>query len=242
MERVWLRLQAMPERQRRERIDEARRTPYHGTLRDNGFLARMDGQQFVDCMVRGDATVWERLLPQLRAIALGACRKLQVFDEIKEDIVQDVALKVFTDWRSYRLESEFDAWIYSIARNRCIDALRKRVVRGDHRLPEDVSQAFADHERREPYRLFHPSLEQTLCVQQMIMALDAEGDARKGSMRAIEVVRWLVLDGGSPDELAVFLKTTPGAAKTRKSAILKRVRELCQKFCGDDECGMAATI
>ncbi len=215
--------------------------PYDVPRLREEFGAGMEGQEFVDCMVRGDASVWDRLLPQLRAVALGACRKLQVYDELKEDIVQDVALNVFTDWRAFRLESQLDTWIYSIARNRCIDALRKRVVRGDHHLPQDVDKAFSDHEKRESFRLFQPSLEQTLCVQQMVAALDAEGEARKGSMRAIEVVRWLAVDGGPPEELAAFLQTTPGAAKTRKHAILRRVRELCQKFCGDDECGMTAT-
>lgn len=36
----------------------------------------------------------EGLMSMLRRIALGACRDLHVFDELKEDIVQDVAVRV----------------------------------------------------------------------------------------------------------------------------------------------------
>ena len=200
----------------------------------------MDGKHFVGCMVRGDASVWDELLPELRRIALGACHNLRVYDELKEDIVQDVALKVFTDWRSYQQESQFNTWIYAIARHRCIDALRKRVVRGDDK---GLLHAEAPEQIDDARSVFYPSLEQTLCVEQMIAELESQGDARKGSMRMIDVVRWWVLnDGSSNDELARFLQTTPNAAKTRKSAILKRIRELCTHFCGDGECLVSASI
>ncbi|MFT3815879.1 MAG: RNA polymerase sigma factor [Acidovorax sp.] len=204
-----------------------------------GAWVVMDGRHFVDCMVRGDVSVWDELLPELRRIALGACHNLRVYDEIKEDIVQDVALKVFTDWRSYQHESQLNTWIYAIARHRCIDALRKRVVRGDDKLPVmEIST-----EQVDTRALYRPSLEQALCVEQMIAALESQGEARKGSMRMIDVVRWWVMnDGSSNDDLARFLGTTPGAAKTRKSAILKRIRELCQEFCGDAECLVSASV
>lgn len=200
----------------------------------------MDGDEFLRRMRKGDAGVWDELMPVLRKLALGACRDLHVFDQLKDDIVQDVALRVFTHWQSFNSQSKLSVWIYSIARNRCLDELRKTKVRGDDQdhtpYHDDDSEISAtdlivDHS--------HSNMEQRLCVQQMIAELEAQPPARKGSMRKIDVLRWCVESEPSAEELSRFLETTPGAAKERKSQIIKHLRELCQKFCGHDECAFS---
>jgi len=197
----------------------------------------MDGDDFLRRMRKGDAGVWDDLMPVLRKLALGACRDLRVFDQLKEDIVQDVAIKVFTNWESFQGQSKLSVWIYSIARNRCLDEIRKTKVRGDdqdhtpyHDEDSDVSATdiIVDHS--------HSNMEQRLCVQQMIAELDTEPPARKGSMRKIDVIRWCVENAPTSEELSNFLGTSLSAAKERKSYILKYVRELCSKFCGHEEC------
>lgn len=196
----------------------------------------MDGEEFLRRMGAGDATVWDALMPALRVIALGACRDLRVFDSLREDIVQDVAFKVFTDWRGYRGDSRLATWIYAIARNRCLDELRKRAVRGDDRLPADGAEA--PEEASGP--AWDPQPEQSLCVQQVIRELEAQGEARKGSMRMIDVLVWWVENSPSTEELARFLRTSLAAAKERKSYILRQLKALCRKHCGHDECALGA--
>lgn len=198
----------------------------------------MDGQEFLRRMRAGDAKVWDDVIPLLRAAALGACRDLRVFDTLCEDIVQDVSIRAFTDWASYRGESRLSTWIYSIARHRCLDEMRRRKVRGEgldtsHASDEDD----ADGAHDPSYR---PDIEQTLCVQQMIAELEAQGDARKGGKRMIEVVTWWVMHSPTSEELADFLETSVAAAKERKSYILRRIKQLCLKFCGHEDCSMSS--
>lgn len=197
----------------------------------------MQGEEFLRRMRKGDAGVWDELMPVLRKLALGACRDLRMFDQLKDDIVQDVALKVFTNWESFQGQSKLSVWIYSIARNRCLDEMRKTKVRGDdqdHTPYQDddsdisATDLIVDHS--------HSNMEQRLCVQQMIAELEAQPPARKGSMRMIDVLRWCVEQSPSSEELALFMETSISAAKERKSYILKHVRELCSKFCGHEEC------
>ncbi|MBX3604738.1 MAG: sigma-70 family RNA polymerase sigma factor [Piscinibacter sp.] len=197
----------------------------------------MEGDEFLRRMRAGDASVWEALMPALRTIALGACRDLKVFDTLREDIVQDVAFKVFTDWSSYRGDSKLATWLYAIARHRCLDELRKRAVRGDDRLP-----AAAEDDEAAPAAdpSWHPDMAQSLCVQQVLRELEGQGEARKGSQRMIDVLLWWVENSPSTEELAAFLATSVAAAKERKSYILRSIKALCRKYCGHDECVLAA--
>jgi RNA polymerase sigma factor (sigma-70 family) len=198
----------------------------------------MEGEEFLRRMRAGDASVWEALMPAMRVIALGACRDLKVFDELREDVVQDVAFKVFTDWASYRGDSKLGTWIYAIARHRCLDELRKRAVRGDDR----VVVADDDEAMEDAGPSWHPDMAQSLCVQQVLRELESQGEARKGSKRMIDVLLWWVGNSPSTEELAAFLATSVAAAKERKSYILRSIKELCRKYCGHDECALAAAV
>src|SRR5579864_9532981 len=45
------------------------------------------------------------------------------------DLAQEVFLKAYQRLDSYRGTSKFTTWLYSIARNHCLDELRSRAVR-----------------------------------------------------------------------------------------------------------------
>ena len=196
----------------------------------------MEGEDFLRRMRVADASVFDTLMPALRAIALGACRDLKVFDELREDIVQDVAFKVFTDWASYRGDSRLSTWVYAIARNRCLDEIRKRARRGDDRVGASVAGSDDEPSDDAQQPSWHPDMAQSLCVQQVLHELEAQGEARKGGKRMIDVLLWWVENSPSTEELAAFLATTVAAAKERKSYILRHLKALCRRFCGDDEC------
>lgn len=211
---------------------------FHYDVQNNNSEVGVEGEEFLRRMHAGDASVWEALMPVLRKVALGACRDLKVFDQRKDDVVQDVALKVFTHWQSYQGDSKLNTWIYSIARNRCLDDLRKLRVRNEAQsaAPDDddgltLLDRLVDETQSD--------MEHRLCVQEVLAELDAQPPARKGSMRMIDVLRWWVENGPTTEELAIFLKTSLGAAKERKSYILKHVKSLCQKYCGHDECAFS---
>jgi RNA polymerase sigma-70 factor (ECF subfamily) len=48
---------------------------------------------------------------------------------VAEDIVQDVFVRIVQNVETFKEESRFSTWAYTIARNLCIDHLRKRVHR-----------------------------------------------------------------------------------------------------------------
>lgn len=198
----------------------------------------MNADEFLRRMRARDATLWDELMPLLRRVALGACRDLGIPDALRVDIVQDVAMRTFTQWQSYTGESALTTWFYSIARNRCLDELRRRRVRGEDRKRVD-SEAARDEDVPSSTGAVE-EMAQMLCVQQMLEALDAQGPARRGSHRIMDVLIYCVANDPTTEELARFLQTTAAAAKERKRAIRERIVALCREFCGTDDCSMSA--
>jgi len=201
----------------------------------------MEGEEFLQRMRARDPRVFDDLMPALEQVVNGACAALRVFDRDQRlDVLQEVALKVFSHWHSYQGNSRLATWFYVIARNACLDDLRRRrrhAVEVTQLDPEEdqVGNALdklADESQSKP--------EQRMCVQQVLAELEAEPPARKGSMRKIDVVRYWVSNSPTTEELAKFLNTSLSAATTRKSVIAAALRELCKKYCGQDECAFAA--
>lgn len=198
----------------------------------------MEGQEFIRRMRGGDPRLWDELMPVLRKVTLGVCRDLRLYDAVREDIVQDVLLKVFAEWPQWRGEGKVETWAYRIAHNRGLDELRRRKVRGDGSPATSGEPPGGDEGVASTDELYHARMDQHLCVRQVLDALDAQGEARRGSLRMVEVLEFWVLRSPSTAELACFLGTTEAAAKERKRYIFERLRELCMRFCGHDECAM----
>lgn len=62
---------------------------------------------------------------ELRYVAFQYVRNWVVVD----DIMQEVYLKIFLKFDSFREESKLKSWLYRITRNQCIDYLRSKVVK-----------------------------------------------------------------------------------------------------------------
>ncbi len=80
--------------------------------------------------ISGDSTAYHRLLkaitPVLRAAARrGLARAGQPIDQA-EDIVQDILLAVHSKRHTWDVNAPFAPWLFAIARNKLIDALRRR--------------------------------------------------------------------------------------------------------------------
>ena len=89
------------------------------------------------------------------------------------DLAQDVLLKAFQRLDSFRGDSRFTTWLYSIARNHCMDELRAKAARGDEATDtvlentidarlEDVSVTMEREESQEVMRtLIRENLDET---------------------------------------------------------------------------------
>ena len=86
----------------------------------------------------GDAAAFAALTERYRAeLQLHCYRMLGSFQDAK-DLVQETFLRAWSKRASYEARSTFRAWLYGIATNACLDALRRRPKRV---LPPDVAGA-----------------------------------------------------------------------------------------------------
>ncbi len=98
------------------------------------------------------------------------CYRLTGDMDAAADLAQDVLLKAFQRLDSFRGESRFTTWLYSIARNQCMDTLRSRPAKQEQYTDElveelasfqteDVSMAL---EREESERMIQELVRETL--------------------------------------------------------------------------------
>lgn len=153
-------------------------------------------------------------------------RQHEIFDEFKDrvyslalrysndadraaDLTQEIFLKIFQSFKSFRGESQLATWIYRIAMNTCIDHQRRiaRVVE----LIEDPAAC----DRSDPEALFKESELQRL-IQEAVAELP------DGARESI-VLRYV--NGCSYDEIAEILGCPAGTVAARISRGQQMLRE-----------------
>src|SRR5215472_17629475 len=102
--------------------------------------------------ISGDSAAYHRLLkaitPVLRAAARrGLSRAGQGVDQA-EDIVQEILLAVHLKRHTWDANAPFAPWLFAIARNKLIDALRRRGKRVFVNI-DDFAETLADQPAQE---------------------------------------------------------------------------------------------
>jgi RNA polymerase sigma-70 factor (ECF subfamily) len=103
-------------------------------------MENMSDLFYVQRVKAGDMQAFVTIVSRYGEIVFTVVRKLVDSREDAEDITQEVFIKVFKSLERFREESEFSTWLYRIAYNTAISALRKRklpCVPADSYLAED---------------------------------------------------------------------------------------------------------
>jgi RNA polymerase sigma-70 factor (ECF subfamily) len=149
--------------------------------------------------ISGDGAAYHRLLkavtPVLRAAARrGLARAGQPVDQ-SEDIVQDILLAVHLKRHTWDAKAPFAPWLFAIARNKLIDALRRR----GRRVFVNIDD-FAETLPSEPTAATVPEREVTAQLQ----ALPA---------RQREVLQSIAVDSASIKDTAAKFAMSEGAVR-----------------------------
>lgn len=116
----------------------------------------------------GNIEVFAELVSRYEDKLSRYARKFLFDDEDAKDLVQDVFIKAYANIQSFEARQRFSPWIYRIAHNEFINAIKKRTRREtvsifdfDLLLPHPVAKERADSEaeRQELKRILDRSLE-----------------------------------------------------------------------------------
>ena len=132
----------------------------------------------------------------------------------REDLIQDIFLKVYRNINGFRFQASFSTWLYSIARNMLIDFSRKRQLKtvsiekeeGGMKIIDTLADKKDDPEKRIMER------EADITLRKALAELDEDH-------RQILILR--EMEGLSYIELSKSLKINIGTVKSR----LARARE-----------------
>lgn len=78
---------------------------------------------------RGDARAFEQILARHKRGVFNFCLKMLGDRAAAEDALQEVFLRVVRSAKDWERQAKLTTWIYTIARNHCIDAIRKATHR-----------------------------------------------------------------------------------------------------------------
>jgi RNA polymerase sigma-70 factor, ECF subfamily len=121
-------------------------------------------------VTQGDTRAFAELVDKYKQPVMNvACRMLRDATEA-EDLAQNVFVQVYKAAGRYQVSSKFSAWLFTIARNLCLNEIRRRsrhsVESIDARPPEQEGQPLPQFEDKKtaspPERLLHQELDQKI--------------------------------------------------------------------------------
>ena len=135
--------------------------------------------------------------------------------EMARDLTQEIFLKVFRDLRAFRFESSFNSWLYRLATNSCLNALRSRRTRREVDIEEVLgTPAEIDAGSQLEQQQVDHSIQRE--VRKAILSL-------KPPLRAVVVLRYI--ENLSYVEIAETLSLSPGTVAAR----LNRAHRLLER-------------
>jgi RNA polymerase sigma-70 factor (ECF subfamily) len=170
----------------------------------------------------GDATAYQRLLtelaPFLRKICLKACARAGLQASDVEDAVQETLLAIHLKRHTWDPEQALTPWLAAIARNKMIDAARRRGRRAETDIAdfEDVLAAPADGE----------AIEREMERQGALRLLD------QLSVKQREAIEAVSIRGESLRDAAKTLGVSEGALRVSVHRGLKALAELYRRMNG----------
>jgi RNA polymerase sigma-70 factor (ECF subfamily) len=93
----------------------------------------------VSAALAGDRAAFGDLLDRCKRSVFGVCMALLRNEAEAMDALQDTFLKAWSELGKFQRDTNFRAWIHRIARNGCLDRLRRQKVRRAGELDEFVT-------------------------------------------------------------------------------------------------------
>jgi RNA polymerase sigma factor (sigma-70 family) len=128
-----------------------------GLLARRSPLLRLQGDERLVALVRdGNPRAFDAIVDRYRSRLLGFCRQMLTSTEDAEDVLQEVFVNAYRAMLADNREINLRPWLYRIARNRCLNHLRKPAADAQETMDGiAVVDAASTHERaqnREEFR------------------------------------------------------------------------------------------
>ncbi len=166
---------------------------------------------------RGDAAAFEALVAPFERRIYLTCMKLMGNEQDAGDCAQEALLRAYRAMSSYRSEAKLETWLYRIAYNICLDALRRRKRVQSESLEALSENGFIPEDKGQtPYG----ALEQKERMEALRQGLDMLPE----DMRTVLLLSQ-VEDMGY-DQIAQITDTPIGTVKSRINRARLKLKEI----------------
>ena len=148
-------------------------------------ISEQSDEMLVSAFQAGEDSAFQILLARHQKPVYNFLYKFIRNEEATEEAFQEVFLRVVRSINEYRPSAKFTTWLYTIARNYCIDLSRKEKFRRHYSLSDKSSE---DSDRLEDR-----------------IADDSAGADNTSSANELERILYEVLDDLNPEQREVFL-------------------------------------
>lgn len=162
---------------------------------------------------RGDANAFASLVRRVQRPVFGLCLRLLATEAEAKEVAQESFLRAYQNLHRYDETRAFDLWVLAIARNLCLDLLRRR----QKLRTDDVD----DHRDTLPSR--EPSQEERVIEGEVRKSLEAAMELLSVDDR--EVLALYYVQRRTTKEIAEVMGVAPGTIMAR----LFRAREKLRK-------------
>lgn len=169
---------------------------------------------------RGDPRAFTRLVETHKRAVYGLCLRLLADAEEARDAAQETFVRAYTALHAFDASQPFAPWVLRIARNHCLDQLRRRAPERRH-VPLDAPGPDGEpHEHADPHA---PRPDEAMERAQERGALEAAVEALPPNYR--EVVHLFHVEHLSYKEIAAAMDIPLGTVMTWLHRARARLRQ-----------------
>lgn len=131
------------------------------------YMAELTDEQIAKTVQQGDADAFGKLIERYEAKMTRYARRFLFIGDDSKDIVQDIFIKAYMNMKSFDASRRFSPWLYRIAHNELVNAMKKRTRSPvfsfdfDTLLPHPAAKETADEQanQNEIRKLLESSLD-----------------------------------------------------------------------------------
>ena len=181
----------------------------------------------------GDGEAFRVLMDRWAAPLLRYCRSYLSNEDEAEDAVQEAFLRAIRSAGTYRATHTFSTWLYTIARNICLDRIKIRGRRAELRTERDTEVAEAT--MSEPPEAADADLEAALTPEWVERALEVLTD------REMETIRLTFFAGWTSRQIADLQGCSRATVRARRFQALEKMRTRLERDGIELPAGMETT-
>ncbi len=166
---------------------------------------------------QGDTSAFNDLLSAHEQKMYAVCFRMCSNEYDAQDCLQEAMLRAYKALPKFKGESAFSTWLYRIAMNTCLDALRRRKAQANTSLDSLLSEGWSPQSDSESPDEHVIRLERSRILQAAIAELPEE-------MRSAIVLR--DIQEMPYDEIAAILNVNIGTVKSRISRGREKLRKI----------------